>query len=117
MKYIPENINRKTMRHILFILFFIIIQFSAISQVPEHFRKVDQVIWIVEDLDKVISEWHKLGFDQVNRIGKVRAGLKEEGKSVSIKMAAANLGGAHIVWIQPLKGQSVFSEFHAAYGD
>jgi hypothetical protein len=93
------------------------IQFTVFSQVPEPFQRVDQVLWVVEDLDKVVSEWSKLGFDQVKRVGKVKAELKEKGKSVSIKMAVANLGGAHVVWIQPLKGQSVFSNFHANYGD
>jgi hypothetical protein len=87
------------------------------SQVPEHFKKVDQVIWIVEDVDQVVSEWNKLGFDQVITLGHVSAELKVEDKSVSLKMATANLGGAYVVWIQPLKNQSIFSRFHDGYGD
>lgn len=105
------------MRQILFMLFMIIIRDSAMSQVPEHFKKVDQVIWIVEDVDQVVSEWNKLGFDQVIKLGKVSAELKEEGKSVFLKMATTNLGGAHVVWIQPLKEQSIFSRFQDGYGD
>lgn len=105
------------MRHLQFALFFIIVHFMAMSQVPEHYKKVDQVIWIVANLDQVMSEWEKLGFDQVKKLGNATAELNEDSKSVSIKMATANLGGAHIVWIQPLSTQSIFSRFHAAYGD
>jgi len=32
-------------------------------------------------------------------------------------MAKANLGGAHITWIQPLDENSLFAKFHSEYGD
>lgn len=105
------------MKNILILCLWLTIQTQAQYQIPEQYKKVDQVIWIIEDLNQVVSEWHKLGFDQVKKLGKFSADLKEEGKSVAIKMATANLGGAQVVWIQPLKEESIFSRFLADHGD
>lgn len=87
------------------------------SEVPEHFKNVDQMLWVINDLDNVIANWGKLGFTQVIMLDTVVAELKKTGKTVKIRLAKANLGGANITWIQPLGGESVFSEFHNSYGD
>jgi methylmalonyl-CoA/ethylmalonyl-CoA epimerase len=87
------------------------------SEVPEHFKHVDQVLWVVNDLNKVIRHWSNLGFNQVVDMDTVNAELKKSGKTVKLKMAKANLGGANITWIQPLGGESVFNEFHTLYGN
>jgi len=85
--------------------------------IPEHFKKVDQVIWVVEDLDNVINHWKNLGFHQMMDPDTVQATLSTGGNVVNLRMAKANLGGAHITWIQPLEGRSVLAEFHSDYGD
>ncbi|MCX6254796.1 MAG: VOC family protein [Bacteroidia bacterium] len=87
------------------------------SEVPEHFKKVDQMLWVINDLDNVIANWGKLGFTQVIILDTVVAELKKTGETVKIRMAKANLGGANVTWIQPLREESVFSEFHNSYGD
>lgn len=103
----------------LFIAFFVLF-FSygkSVSEVPEHFKKVDQMLWVVKDLDNVIAHWGKLGFTQVIMLDTVVAELKKTGKTVKIRLAKANLGGANITWIQPLGEESIFSEFNNSYGD
>ncbi len=84
---------------------------------PEAYKHVDQVLWIINDLDKTTAHWAKLGFDQVLNMGTVNVHLKKSGKSVQVKMAKANLGGAHVTWIQPLGEGSIFSEFYDSYGE
>jgi hypothetical protein len=87
------------------------------SEVPVQFKHVDQVIWVIKDLNNTISNWNNLGFNQIINLDTVNANLKKSGKTVKIKLARANLGGANITWIQPLEGESVFSEFNRSYGD
>jgi len=83
----------------------------------DYFNHVDQVLWVVKNLDNAVSHWKNLGFDQVLILDTVTARLRYTGKSVRLKLAKANLGGANITWIQPLEEGSMFSEFHQSYGD
>ncbi len=86
-------------------------------ETPEHFKHVDQVLWVINDLDKTITHWANLGFEQVKDIGTVDVALKKSRILIRVRMAKANLGGAHITWIQPLGNGSVFSEFKDSYGE
>ena len=87
------------------------------KEVPEHFKEVDQVIWVIDNLENVIDHWGNLGFSQVLVLDTVEAVFKKADTKVPLRLAVANLGGASITWIQPLEANSVFSEFHASYGD
>jgi len=87
------------------------------SEIPDHFRHVDQVIWVVENMNNTVAHWKDLGFNQVLDLDTVDATLITSRKEVKLKMARANLGGSNITWIEPLEGESVFSEFRTSYGD
>ncbi len=87
------------------------------SLLPDHFNQVDQIIWIVDDLENTISAWNNLGFNQVADMGTADAHFSKSGVNEKVKIAKANLGGANVTWIQPLGTKSVFSEFHDVYGD
>jgi len=100
---------------VFFLLFISCAKKSAI--VPEHFNHVDQTIWIIDDMENVIENWETLGFTQVVNLDTVKAELEVSGTTIELRMAKANLGGAHITWIQPLEGKSVFAQFHSDYGD
>lgn len=86
-------------------------------ELPGHFKEVDQVIWVVEDLDKVVHHWKNLGFEQIMDLDTLQATLSKAGQIVKLRMTKANLGGAHITWMQPLEEQSLLAEFHRDYGD
>jgi len=87
------------------------------NTLPEHFGNVDQVIWVVSNMNKVIDHWKNLGFSQVIDLDTLNAEIKSGSAEIQLKMAKANLGGAHITWIQPLEQNSLFARFHADYGD
>lgn len=89
---------------------------NNVKKTPEHFKHVDQVIWVVADLDEVIERWKELGFKQIEILGNVTA-TTQKNKQFDVRIAVANLGGAHITWIQPISGNSVFSDFHDSYGN
>ncbi len=87
------------------------------KKIPGHFRTVDQVMWVVDDLENVMDHWDNLGFSQVLVLDTVEATLKKSDTKVRLRLAVANLGGASITWIQPLVGHSVFSDFLASQGN
>jgi len=87
------------------------------ATIPDHFKTVDQLIWVIEDLDNVIDNWKNLVFNQLYVLDTVIASVKSTGSGIPVRMAKANLGGAHIIWIQPLEDASIFARFHAGYGD
>lgn len=108
------------MKHLSIILLAITLLFSCSqdpARVPDHFKTVDQVVWIVDDLDNVVNNWRNLGFSQINSMDTVDAIFSKADSKVELLMAKANLGGAHITWIQPLEEESVFTRFHSDYGD
>lgn len=87
------------------------------GQVPKHLKNVDQVLWIIENIEAVKSGWLKLGFNQIIDLGEVNTVLKSTKRNVKLRIAKANLGGAYVTWVQPLEGKSIFKQFHQDYGD
>lgn len=85
--------------------------------IPDGYNKVDQVIWIVSDMDNIVSAYGKLGFTQVTDLGTSVVGSKIFESPVEVRLARANLGGALVNWIQPLEGNSVFHDFKTRYGE
>jgi methylmalonyl-CoA/ethylmalonyl-CoA epimerase len=113
------KINHTLMKYLLTIIAMTLL--FACGRGPDnvsgHFNHVDQIIWIVDDLDNTISKWNNLGFNQVTDPDTVTAGLTKSGTSVKIILAKGNLGGANVTWIQPLEDKSVFAEFLNTYGE
>lgn len=99
-----------------FLVLFPIIQINKMNETPEHFRTVDQLIWVVNDLDNVVDKWKELGFQQINEFDIVTV-KSQNNKKFEVKLAIANLGGANVTWIQPYSGSSVFSDFNDLYGN
>lgn len=107
------------MKHILllnFVLAFLTVDLCA-ADPPAAYNEVDQVIWVVSDVENTMVKYMELGFDQFKDLGmvEVRSWVSE---SVSMaRLVCANLGGAHVNWIQPLEGESVFNDFLISHGD
>jgi hypothetical protein len=90
---------------------------SKTTEVPAHLKHVDQVIWIIDDLDNVIAHWDNLGFNQVLDLDTVEARLVKSNEKIHFRLALANLGGAQIAWIQPIDNHSLFYDFLASHGN
>ena len=97
-----------------------VILFSCSSKptgMPAHFKHVDQVLWVIDDLDNVIAHWEDLGFSQILDLGILKARLSKANEEIMLRMALANLGGAQVVWVQPLNDHSLLSEFLESHGN
>ncbi len=93
----------------------------AFAQLNECYKNVDQLIWVVRDIQKVENAWSRTGCLVVSERGtmKLDEGTSYQGHPASgeIRFVRANLAGARILWIQPISGTNAYSEFVAQRGD
>ena len=87
------------------------------AEIPKFYNEVDQVLWVVSDVENTMLNYRLLGFDQFMDLGTVEVKSLTQGTTSMARLISANLGGAHVLWIQPLEGESVFSEFLEGHGD
>ncbi len=108
-----------TMYKIIFFISAWVLLTSAARQqgIPDFYNHVDQVLWMVSDLENTMTQYEELGFSQFQDLGKALLISETTGKKSKIRLARANLGGAVVNWIEPLKGNSVLTNFHERHGD
>ena len=104
------NMFKKTIIPIIFLGFTI----SAYSQPQEFYTEVSLIIWVVNDAQSVAEGWRNIGFKSIKDQGRVNLNkltYRSEVNETEIHLFTAYLGGARILWIQPIRGNSAFSEF------
>ena len=87
------------------------------ADLPDSYAFVDQVIWVVSDVESTMAHYSLLGFDQFKDLGIVEIKSWTRENTSMARLVSANLGGAHVNWIQPLDGESVFQDFLIDHGD
>lgn len=98
----------------------ILISLTGKTQPQPFYKEVDLIIWIVSDVQKVADGWESVGFSSITDHGQIAAqDLKYKGNlnDSEIHLASALLGGAQILWIQPVNGNNAFSRFLKKNGD
>jgi hypothetical protein len=107
------------MRIILLTLLCLTLLCPVFAQLPDCYRTVDRITWVVDDADNVVRGWRKLGFEQIHDATLVTLNHTQyRGKSVTstVKVAAGRLGAARVRWIQPMSGKNAYSEFLSSHG-
>jgi catechol 2,3-dioxygenase-like lactoylglutathione lyase family enzyme len=107
------------MKKLILVSFLLAIFVSQVRSegVPECYKHVDQMFWVVSDMDRTIESYKKLGFNQFADLEIVYI-ESEKSKSLSTaRLVRANLGGARVNWIQPMTGSSIFHEFYKKHGE
>jgi glyoxalase/bleomycin resistance protein/dioxygenase superfamily protein len=91
----------------------------APGPVPEMYRSVASVHWVVKDLAAVKQAWTRAGFPAVQDFGDVDLATKLRGQFVSarVRVALAVMDGLEVYWLQPLDAASAYSEFLARHGE
>ncbi len=105
----------KLLKYLLALIFLCQMKPNA-AQIPDYYRKVDRIVWIVNDLQDVMKGWQSLGFINMIDHGAVTMWNGLSGNQ-DVYMASANFGGAHITWIQPVSKNNLFSAFLSQGGD
>jgi Glyoxalase/Bleomycin resistance protein/Dioxygenase superfamily len=83
------------------------------AQVPEVYRSVDRVTWIVDNIDRVALGWEKVGFMQIEMRQDIELPVTFRGQptKAKVRMASGHLGDLRVDWIQPLGGVNAFTEY------
>ncbi len=91
----------------------------AMAQLPEYYKTVDRVIWVVGDAGRVTEAWDKTGLLKVVKRTDVNAKMEFRGRPTAAKarMVSGWLGDLRVDWIQPDGTQGAFAEFLKKRGD
>ena len=92
----------------------------ALAQLPDFYRTVNRMSWVVGDLDRATQGWSKLGFAQIRDLGEVElpeVQYRGQPAAVKVRVASGSLGDVRVDWIQPLGGQNAYTGFLKEHGD
>ena len=90
------------------------------SRLPEMYKSVHALTWVVRDVDKAVAGWTKLGFKGIRVLENVTlTDVRHRGKPAACRAKAAEgyLGDVSVQWIQPLDGCGAYADFLARHGD
>ncbi len=90
------------------------------AQLPDFYKKVGRLTWVVKDVDRVVNGWSKLGLSGVQDYGEVDfPDTRYRGKAVqaTFRIATGYLGDVAVDFFQPAGGENAFSEFLARHGE
>jgi len=79
------------------------------AQMPGPYAHVDQMVWVVKDLNEVVRGWKQLGFNSFYNVGYVDA--------LQGSISLARFGEADIVFIQPGSNNKPLAAFLEKNGD
>jgi len=90
------------------------------GQLPDFYKTVDRMSWVVSDLDRATQGWSKLGFVRLEAPREMdlpEVQYRGRPAAVKIRVASGFLGDLRVNWIQPLGGQNAYTEFLKRHGD
>lgn len=79
----------------------------AAAQLPEFYRRVDRIFWVVDDLEGAAAGWRKVGIIEMAGGSHTRDGAR---------WSVARLGDSVVDFIQPAGGNSVFRDYQKKRG-
>ena len=93
---------------------------GAAAQLPDFYKTVTRVQWVVRDLDRVVEGWNKTGLAKVQPA--VEAELPEvqyrgQPAAVRVRLASGVIGDVPVHFFQPLGGDNAYTEFLKKHGD
>lgn len=90
----------------------------ASGELPDFYKRVERVSWIVDDLDRTTAGWRKIGYTQIFDRGELEMSLEVRGKPARtpVRYASAWLGGVWADWVRILEGETGYSEFLKSRG-
>ena len=94
---------------------------TCFAQLPDFYKRVNRVTWVVKSLDQPLKGWAQLGLSGIQEHSEIVFEGQYRGKAVSIKARSAtgSLGNLTVDMLQPIAGggDNAFTEFLARHGD
>ena len=77
------------------------------AELPDFYKRVDRVFWVVDDIGRTAAGWQKLGILEMGATWE-----SDEG----VRWADARFGNTSVVLIQPLRAGNVYARYRAKHG-
>ncbi len=93
---------------------------SAAAQLPDFYKTVTRVQWVVRDLDRVAAGWNQTGLARVRPAAELdlpEVQFRGKPVAVRVRVASAVLGDVPVHFFQPLGGENAYTEFLKKHGD
>ncbi len=90
------------------------------AQLPEYYKTVNRVTWVVGHIDKVRPAWQALGLTDIQEFVNIELTGQYKGKPISIRawQITGRLGNLTIDMLQPGEGQAnAYTNFLSKHGD
>jgi hypothetical protein len=90
------------------------------AQLPDFYKTVSRVTWVVENIDKVRPAWEALGLSDIQEFSNIQLVGQFRGNPVTIYawQITGHLGNLTVDMIQPAEGQvNAYTNFLAQHGD
>ena len=101
-------------------LFLVLFAVPAVSaQLPEFYRNVHQLIWVVKDVEGVADAWAKLGLSDIERHGEISLPVEYRGSKAlaRVRWTSGRFGAVRVHMVQPVEAPNAWSEFLGRHGD
>lgn len=110
----PFSEKGHKMKKLLYLTLSLFFFVSGFSQLPEFYKTVDSLHWVVQDLDEVTNGWKELGFPlakNADHLSMQKVEYRGKAMDLSAKVATGVIGGYNVTWIQPGKGDNAYTDF------
>jgi catechol 2,3-dioxygenase-like lactoylglutathione lyase family enzyme len=112
----------KRERLVVFTLLLMVIFPCEISaaQLPNCYKSVNRVVWLVQEIDRVLPAWKALGLTDVKEYPNIELTGEYHSKPTTMRVweITGHLGNLTIEMVQPAEGQlNSFNDFLGKHGD
>jgi hypothetical protein len=93
---------------------------ACFAQLPDYYKKVNRVTWVVENIDKVRPAWEALGLTDIQEYPNIQLEGRFRGNPITIYawQISGRIGNLTIDMIQPGEGQhNIYTNFLSRHGD
>ncbi len=92
---------------------------TCLAQMPDFYKKVNLVTWLVKNMDQPLEGWRTLGLSDIHEYGEITFAARYRGKALSIgaRMITGSLGDLTVEMLQPKPGENAFTAFLTRHGD
>lgn len=91
----------------------------CLAEMPEFYKKVNRVTWLVKSMDRPLEGWKTLGLSDIHERGEMTFASQYRGQAGTIRarVVTGSLGNLTVDMVQPAEGDNAFTAYLARHGD
>jgi hypothetical protein len=90
----------------------------ASAQLPDYYKQVDRIVFVVPDVDKALAAWKPSGAVEVFGVHPADFSAEYRGQQTesAMRFGVGRFGDVIANWVQPVSGSNAFTEFLQRHG-